>query len=72
MNINISFLGQTLLISAIVTAILAFIIAKNRVNNRPLAAFLGFLGGLVQPIGLIYLIVLFLKQPFQQRAERVE
>ncbi|CUS49336.1 MAG: protein of unknown function DUF2566 [Idiomarinaceae bacterium HL-53] len=67
MDINATWLGQTVIISVIVTAILAFIVAKDRVENRPLAAFLGLLGGLVQPIGLIYLIVLFLKQPISKR-----
>ena len=66
MNINITSVGYTMMFSAVITAVLAYILAKGKVEYRYLAGVFGFIGGLVQPIGFILLIVLWLKRPIPE------
>lgn len=66
MNISVGVLGQTFLVSAILTSILAYVLAKDKVQNRGWAPLFGFVGGLVQPIGIILLIVLWLRKPLNE------
>ncbi|RTE86923.1 MULTISPECIES: hypothetical protein [Gammaproteobacteria] len=68
MNLNVTLVGQTLFISALVTTLLTYFLSKGKVRNRMGVTILGFIGGLFQPIGIIVLIVLLLKKPIAQES----
>ena len=61
MTIDATLLGQILLVSAVITAVFGFILGRTKTTSPRLSATLGFFGGLFQPIGIIYLMILLLK-----------
>lgn len=62
MDINATQYGIFILISALVICVAAYYLGRRKTETPKLAAGLGFLLGLIPLLGIIYLVVLMLKQ----------
>lgn len=62
MNINATFLGQFILILAIVMAVLGYYLGKRKTETPVLTAVIAFFTALIPPIALIFLMILVLKK----------
>jgi predicted PurR-regulated permease PerM len=62
MNINATLLGQTIIILAIVFAVVGFYLGKRKTETPVLVSVLAFFSALMPPIGLIFLMVLAFKK----------
>lgn len=62
MDINATFLGQFILISAIVIGLVSYYLGRRKTQAPVITGLLGFVLGLVPLLGLIYLVVLVLKR----------
>lgn len=63
MNFDSVFVGQLVFVIAIVNATLCYTVGKKKTANPIMNGFIGFISGLIPPIGLVYLAVLVLKKP---------
>ena len=59
-----------ILASIIITAVLGYILAKNRVVRPAKYAVIGAVVGIIPPGGLLYLLLLFLKEPEAEYREQ--
>lgn len=62
MDINATFLGQFIFISAIVIGLVSYYLGRRKTQTPVITGLLGFVLGLVPLLGLIYLVVLVLKR----------
>ena len=62
MNINATLFGQTIIILAIVFAVVGFYLGKRKTETPVLVSVLAFFSALMPPIGLIFLMVLAFKK----------
>lgn len=62
MDINATLVGQTIIILAVIFAIVGFYLGKRKTETPILVSILALLSALMPPIGLIFLIVLALKK----------
>lgn len=61
MNINATFIGEMIVVFAIVMAILGYYLGKNKTRTPKLTALVGFLTAFIPPIAVLFLIVLVVK-----------
>lgn len=62
MSSDLTFWGQVVFFSAIIIAGASFVLGKRKTSTPIMAGVVGFLTGLVPPIGLIFLAVLVVKK----------
>lgn len=62
MNINATFIGQFILILAIVMAVVGYYLGKRKTETPVLTAVIAFFSALSPPLALIFLAVLVLKK----------
>ncbi|MBG22580.1 MAG: hypothetical protein CMF22_03855 [Idiomarinaceae bacterium] len=62
MSINATLLGQTIIILAIVFAVVGFYLGKRKTETPVVVSILAFFSALMPPIGLIFLMVLAFKK----------
>ena len=62
MNINATLFGQFLFVLAIVLAFVGYYLGKRKTTTPKLVAVIVFFSALIQPLGLILIIVLALKK----------
>lgn len=62
MDINATFIGQFIFISAIVIGLVSYYLGHRKTQTPVITGLLGFVLGLVPLLGLIYLMVLVLKR----------
>lgn len=62
MNINATLIGQLAFFLSITCAIIGYILGKRKTNEPALMAVLGFIFGLIPPLGPIFIMVLALKK----------
>ena len=63
MEINATLFGQIIALLIPITAILSYLMAKRRVLNPAKYAIVGAFVGFIPPIAIIYLLLLFIKEP---------
>ncbi len=61
MNINMTLIGQTIVIWVLIATILTYLLAKRKTETPILATVIGFFAAFVPPISMIYIIILVLK-----------
>ena len=61
MNFDSVFVGQLVVTFALISGVLSFLIGKKKTTTPILSGFVGFLSGLIPPLGVIYLAALVLK-----------
>lgn len=61
LDINATLIGQFVFISAVVIGLAAYYLGRRKTQTPILAGILGFVLGLIPVLGLIYLIVLVVK-----------
>lgn len=62
MDINATLVGQTIIILAVIFAIVGFYLGKRKTETPILVSILALFSALMPPIGLIFLMVLALKK----------
>ena len=63
MAISLTTIGMVVGIMMPLTAIVSFVLAKSRVTSPVIYGLLGFVLGLLPPIAIIYMVMLYLKEP---------
>ncbi|ALO44347.1 hypothetical protein [Pseudoalteromonas phenolica] len=66
MNINATVVGEIIFISVIVIGILSYYLGKRKTNTPKIATLIGALLSFIPPLGLIYLVILVLKNDINQ------
>jgi len=61
MVINMTMLGQVMLVWVLLQTALVYHLAKKKTQTPVIATIIGFFASFLPPVGLIYLIVLVLK-----------
>ncbi|RWU07941.1 hypothetical protein EGC76_11795 [Pseudidiomarina gelatinasegens] len=62
MDLNATLVGQTIIILAVIFAIVGFYLGKRKTETPILVSILALFSALMPPIGLIFLMVLALKK----------
>ncbi|PHS60124.1 hypothetical protein SAMN04488070_0777 [Pseudidiomarina maritima] len=62
MDINAALVGQTIIVLAVIFAIVGFYLGKRKTETPLLVSILALFSALMPPIGLIFLMVLALKK----------
>lgn len=62
MNINVMLLGQLLIVFSLINMLICFYLGRRKTDSSYLCGFLGFVFGLILPLGLIFLAILVLKE----------
>jgi len=61
MEFNMTVIGQVIAVWIIIATVLTFILAKRKTQTPIIATILGFVLSLFPPFGMVYLIILVLK-----------
>ena len=61
MYINGTFLGQVILLSSVIIGLVSYYLGRRKTQTPVLAGVIGFFLGLIPVFGIIYLVVLMLK-----------
>jgi len=72
MDVNLTMLGQVLFVWILLQTALIYHLAKRKTQTPVIATVIGFLLSLLPPIGLIYLVVLVLKNDIEARIDTEE
>ncbi|KFZ32063.1 hypothetical protein IDSA_05160 [Pseudidiomarina salinarum] len=62
MNINMTLVGQGILLIAIIFGLISYYLGRRKTTNPVIAGFIGFVLSLVPLLGIIYLAILVLKK----------
>ncbi|AVJ55845.1 hypothetical protein C5610_05650 [Idiomarina sp. OT37-5b] len=66
MEMNATIIGQSIILFAIVMAVLGYYLGKRKTTNPVLTAVIAALSALIPPLAIIFLIVLVLKEDVKQ------
>ncbi|MBT0588193.1 hypothetical protein [Alteromonas oceanisediminis] len=69
MNFNATLFGQFAFVLCIVCAIVGYVLGKRKTESPALMAVLGFIFGLIPPLGPIFILVLALKKDLPKTKE---
>ncbi|MCH2057113.1 MAG: hypothetical protein MK214_11030 [Thalassotalea sp.] len=69
MNINATLVGEIVFISVIVIGILSYYLGKRKTNTPKIATLIGVLLSFIPPLGLVYLVILVLKNDINQNSK---
>ena len=65
MNLNATFVGQFILVLAVVFTVIGFYLGKRKTETPFLVSIIAFFSALVPPVGLIFLMVLVFKKDIE-------
>lgn len=75
MNISATFIGELIfyvfIVFVLVVGFLSFYLGKRKTHTPKIAMFIGILLSLIPPLGLIYIVVLVLKNDIKQASLEV-
>lgn len=66
MNINATLIGEILFVFVIVIGFLCYYLGKRKTNTPKMTTLIGVLLSFIPPLGLIYLVILILKNDINQ------
>jgi len=72
MEVNLTMLGQVMFVWIFLQTALIYHLAQRKTQTPVIATVIGFLLSLLPPIGLIYLVVLVLKNDIKTKPEKKE
>lgn len=65
MNLDATFVGQFILVLAVVFTVIGFYLGKRKTETPFLVSIIAFFSALVPPVGLIFLMVLVFKKDLE-------